>query len=398
MKIAAIDQGTTSTRILVAEPDGSTAIRHSLRHRQISPEPGWLEHDPLELLQNIRQCLQAAGSSDAIGLANQGESCLAWDAVTLEPLSPVIGWQDTRTFAANERLREDGAESLTLERAGLPLSTYFSASKWRWLLDHLPAVRHALARGRLRLGTTDAFFLNHLSGIYATDVSTASRTSLMNLSTGAWDPALCHLFGIPMETLPEIRPTAGSFGSVSGVPVTASVVDQQAALFGHRCRHLGQAKITFGTGAFLLAVAGAEMVRDASHGLLPTVAWRLGNETTYALDGGVFHAGSALEWAQTLGLANALSDFDEFDKEPAIDRGLIFVPALSGLASPHWDASAGALWIGMSTHTTRRDLCQSLLEGIALRTVEVIQAVAELLPLSTSLSVDGGLSRSPYFV
>jgi glycerol kinase len=397
MRVAAIDQGTTSTRVLVAE-DGRAAIRRASRHRQHHPQPGRVEHDPLELLAHIEACLAAAGPVAALGLANQGESCLAWDKITGEPLSPVIVWQDGRTADRVELLRAQGAEALTLARAGLPLDPYFSATKLAWILEQLEPARAAARAGRLRLGTTDAWFLRRLTGIEATDVTTASRTSLMSLATGAWDPELCDLFGVPIEVLPEIRPTVGDFGAIHGVPVTAAVVDQQAALYGHGCRASGDAKITFGTGAFALALTGAEIVRAPERGLLPTVAWRIGQETVHALDGGVYDAGAAVEWAGRLGLFGDLAELAAFDAAPAIARGLAFVPALSGLACPHWDRSAGALWLGMSAGTTRADLCQALLEGIALRTAEVIAAMAEHMPLAPRLSIDGGLARSPYFV
>jgi glycerol kinase len=390
VRIAAIDQGTTSTRLLVVE-DGVAEIRHAVRHAQHHPRPGWVEHDPGELLANVRACAEAAGQVAAIGLDNQGESCLAWDAVTGEPLSPVIVWQDNRTSAAIAALRADGAESLTLERAGLPLDPYFSAAKLAWLL------REVGHRRSLRLGTTDAWFLQRLTGRCVTDVTTASRTSLMNLAECAWDAELCRLFGVPIECLPEIRPTVDDFGAIGGVPLTASVVDQQAALYGHGCRAVGDAKITFGTGAFALALTGPEIVRAPERGLLPTVAWRIGAETAHAVDGGVYDAGAAVEWAGRLGLFADLAELDAFAGPPAIERGLVFVPALSGLACPHWDRSAGALWLGMTAGTTRRDLCQALLEGIALRTAEVVAAMAGHVALGSHLSIDGGLARSDYF-
>ncbi len=339
MSVIAIDQGTTSTRALRLA-DGEARIVHAVRHAQHHPHAGWVEHDPEELLGNIRACLQAAGSAEAIGIANQGESCLAWDKVTGKALSPVIVWQDNRTAADIEALRATGAEAETLARAGLPLDAYFSASKLAWILREVPEARATLAAGQLRLGTTDAFFLDRLTGVFATDATTASRTSLMNLTTGQWDAELCRIFGVPAEALPEIRDTVGDFGAIGGVKVRASVVDQQAALYGHGCRALGDAKITFGTGAFTLAVTGGEIVRAPEQGLLPTVAWRKAGVSTYAVDGGVYDAGAAVEWAQSLGLFESFTELNEFEEPPAISRGLAFVPALSGLACPHWDRSA----------------------------------------------------------
>lgn len=398
MRIAAIDQGTTSTRVLVVNEDGSASIAHSVRHKQILPREGWVEHDPEELVRNIRACLAAAGRVDAIGIDNQGESCLAWDAQTKEALSPVIVWQDNRTSDRIATLEREGASTLTLSRAGLPLDAYFSASKLGLLLESNAKVQAAHRAGRLRLGTTDAFFLDRLANTFATDITTASRTSLLNLETGTWDKDLCALFGVPIECLPEIRPTAGDFGAIDGVPVRASVVDQQAALYGHGCRRPGDAKITFGTGAFALAVTGSDIVRAPERGLLPTIAWADQAGTTFAVDGGVYDAGSAIEWAQRIGLVGTLTELDDFSGPSALSRGLVFVPALSGLACPHWDRSAGGLFLGMSGATTREDMQQALLEGIVLRTAEVIEAMHEQCPIGPEISVDGGLTRSRYFL
>jgi glycerol kinase len=395
VRIAAIDQGTTSTRVLVLDDDGAR-IAHAVKHEQYHPQPGWVEHDAEELLRNVQACLAAADAVDAIGLANQGESCLAWDAVTGTPFCPVIVWQDNRTAAWLEGLGDAAAEVMT--RAGLPLDAYFSASKFSWILRENSEARAALAAGRLRLGTTDAFFLDRLAGMFATDVTTASRTCLMNLETRQWDAELCRIFGVPMEALPEIRESAGDFGEIGGVPVRAALVDQQAALYGHGCRTEGDAKITFGTGAFALAVTGSRIVRAPGQGLLPTVAWSRNGVADYALDGGVYDAGSAVEWGQRLGLFAAFAELDSFEAPPAITRKLAFVPALSGLACPHWDRSAAALWMGMDAGTTKRDMVQALLEGIALRTAEVAAAMDGLVPLGQRISVDGGLTRSTYFV
>ncbi len=398
MRVAAIDQGTTSTRVLVADTDGRIEIACSVTHQQYHPHAGWVEHDPEELLANIRHCLEAAGLVDAIGLDNQGESCLAWDARTGAALSPVIVWQDNRTADAVARLKERGAEALTLARAGLPLDAYFSASKLAWIITNIPAAKAALDAGHLRLGTTDAFFLDRLTGNFATDVTTASRTSLMNLETGQWDGELCALFGVPVTCLPEIRPTIADYGSIDGVPITAAVVDQQAALFGHGCREPGDAKITFGTGAFALAVTGEEIARAPEKGLLPTVAWSIGGRMTYAVDGGVYDAGSAIEWARRIGLVSDLTaDLDWFDTTAAIKRGVVFVPALSGLACPHWDRTAASLFLGMSAATTRADLCQALLEGIALSAADVVGAMNAHVPIGRSIAIDCGLARSRYF-
>ena len=397
MRILAVDQGTTSTRALVLDESGAEVI-HAAEHRQILPGPGRVEHDPLELLANVRAVLEAAGTVDAIGLDNQGESCLAWHAETGEPLSPVIVWQDSRTQDRIEALKAQGAEELTKARAGLPLDPYFSASKLAWILETSPEARALAARGKLRLGTTDAFFLQHLTGRAATDAATASRTSLMDLRTGAWDEELCRLFGVPVEALPPIRPNVAHYGDTPNGPVTAAVVDQQAALYGHGCRAAGDAKITFGTGAFALALTGNEAVMDNPDGLVPTLAWRIGDAPAqYAVDGGVYNASSALDWARGLGLFRDFAEIDDFEGPAAVERGLCFVPALSGLACPHWDRSAGALWIGMSLDTSPADLVRAVIEGVALRTAEVVAALDRTVGPGPSISIDGGLSRNRYF-
>ena len=403
MRIAAIDQGTTSTRILVVEPDGARRVAHSVEHRQIYPKPGWVEHDPEELIRNIRACLGAAGPLDALGIDNQGESCLAWDAETKQALSPVLVWQDERTATTIAQLKSDGAEETTLARAGLPLDAYFSASKLAWILENTPEARAAQARGALRLGTTDAFFLDRLAGRCVTDVSTASRTSLMNLADGAWDAELCALFGVPMECLPEIVDNTGEFGAIETsagkAPVCALIVDQQAALYGSGCRDPGDAKMTFGTGAFALMVTGSEIHRGYERGLLPTVAWRKpGEATVYALDGGVFTAAAAVNWARSQGLFEAFDDINAFGAPAAIDRGLVFVPALSGLGCPHWDRSARGAWLGLSLDHEPADLVQSVLEGVALRSAEVLDAMNACTGSIGAVSVDGGLTRNPYFL
>lgn len=395
MRIAAIDQGTTSTRCLVVEGDGTAYVAASLSHRQVHPAPGWVEHDAEELLANIRAVLAAAGPVDAIALANQGESCLAWDERTGTPLSPVIVWQDARTA---EHLANLGgaarARSQTI--CGLPLDPYFSASKLGWLMRHNPEVASAHAEGRLRLGTTDAFFLDRLSGAFATDVATASRTGLLDLTTLAWSAELCALHGVPMDALPPIHPVDAGFGAVDGVPIRASIVDQQAALFGHGCRAPGDVKITFGTGGFLLAVTGEE--RPAATGLLPTIAWqRAGSAPVFAIEGGVYDAGAALEWLRRLGFYQTPDELDRFEGPSALSRGLVFVPALSGLAAPYWDRQAAPLFIGMDAATDRRDMVRAALEGIALLTVGLIEAAAVHVGSIETLSIDGGLSQSDYF-
>ncbi|MGF6178793.1 FGGY family carbohydrate kinase [Ensifer sp. 4252] len=397
MRVAAIDQGTTSTRCLLVEDGGEARTVAAIRHTQFHPAPAWVEHDPEELLGNIRTVLKRASPVDAIAIANQGESCLAWDGVTGEALSRVIVWQDARTADVLAEL-DAGAQRRSRAVSGLPLDPYFSASKLAWLVRNLPAVRSALAAGRLRLGTTDAFFLDRLCGTFSTDVATASRTGLLDLDRQIWSAEMCALHGVPIECLPPIAPVDAGSGTIDGIPVKVSIVDQQAALYGHGCRRPGDCKITFGTGAFLLAVAGNERPL-AGGGLLPTVAWQRREErTVFAIEGGVYDAGAAVEWARTIGLFSSVEELDSFDGCSALSRGLAFVPALSGLAAPHWDRLAAPVFIGMDHATNSRDMVRTVLEGIAMLTVGLIEAAADVIEAASGISIDGGLSQSAYFV
>ena len=395
MRALAIDQGTTSTRALVVDETGVTTV-HSVGHGQFYPAPDHVEHDPEELIAHLLACLDAAPAVDCVGLDNQGESCLAWHSETGRAITPVIVWQDARTDDICARLKAEGCETLTLSRAGLPLDPYFSASKLGWIMSHVPEARALLGAGKLRLGTTDAFFRDRLTGSFSTDPSTASRTSLLNLRTGEWDPELCALFGVPIEALPAILPTTGALGMLpGGRPLTASVVDQQAALYGHGARKAGDAKITFGTGAFTLALTGALTLAD---GPLPTVAWSDGaGSNVYALEGGVYAASSAVNWARSLGLFSDFSEINDFSGPPAISRGIAFVPALAGLACPHWDRGAKGAWMGLALDTRPMDLAQAVLEGVAFRTAEVLSSMVDATPISGPISVDGGMSRNPWF-
>lgn len=402
MPVLAIDQGTTSTRALMVDDEGKVAITHAMGHRQHYPGPGRVEHDPSELVANVRRAIDENPGIDTIGIDNQGESCLAWNADTGEPVSPVIVWQDNRTGPTVERLAAGGASELVMARAGLPMDSYFSASKLAWILDNVEEAARLRRAGKLRLGTTDAFFLDRLTGRHVTDITTASRTSMMNLETGQWDPELCALFGVPPELLPEIVATTGELGRVTSngreIPVTASVVDQQASLYGHGCRRRGDAKITFGTGAFALAVSGESPVRAPELGLLPTVAWqKAGQAPVYALDGGVYNAGSAIDWAKSLGLFDDYAAINTFDGVSAAARDLVFVPALSGLACPHWDRRAGGMWIGLTLDTRREDMVRALIEGVAFRAAEVIRAMTRFIDIGDAISIDGGMANNAYF-
>jgi glycerol kinase len=398
--ILGIDQGTTSTKAYRAgEDNGAPHLIGRHVHRQIHPQPGWVEHDPAELLQAIEGLIEQAGPCDLVGLANQGETVVAWDAATKRPLHNAIVWQDDRTRPDIERLRAAGVETLTLARAGLPLDAYFSASKLRWLLDHAEGAAALHRAGRLRLGTSDAFFIDCLTGCFVTDVTTASRTSLASLTTLQWDPDLCVAFGVPVECLPAIVPSAGSFGALHGRPGTrlvASIVDQQAALYGHGCDRPGDVKITFGTGAFALGLAGTTPP-PATPGLIATCAWGIGTEPPYyATEASLFTAGAALEWLDRIGMRDGLDRLQPGAGPSASERGVMFVPAQAGLGCPYWDRSARAMWIGMDLATTREQLAMSVLEGVALRAAQMVSALG--VDRDGQVRVDGGLSRNAYFV
>ncbi|MDB5551856.1 MAG: glpK1 [Rhizobium sp.] len=404
MKVVAIDQGTTSTKALLVTPDGEATSLGAIRHEQHYPRNGWLEHSAKELLDNIRGLLDAGAAAGAtvMALANQGETVVAWNRCTGEPLAPAIVWQDQRTEPAITALRDAGREADVQSLSGLPLDSYFSGTKLKWLLDHVEGARELARQGHLGLGTSDSYFIERLTGRYATDVTTASRTSLMNLDTCQWDSRLCDIFGVPEEILPEIALDAEPFGTVATPhgPVTliASVVDQIAALYGHGCRAPGEGKITVGTGAFALVLTGNERPAGLRGGSVPTAAWQAGRARAYAADGAVYTAAAAVDWLVRIGLLGDISELADLSGPSAASRGVYFVPALSGLACPHWDRSAAGLFIGMDSATDRQDLVKAVLEGIAFRIAEVVDTIGFSTSAQSAISLDGGLTRSNYFL
>lgn len=397
--VVGIDQNPCGTAAWRLEADGTFVRVFAQEHRQFYPQAGWVEHDALEILARMRSALDAAAGAAGVGLSNQGESVVAWNAETGVPLYNALVWHDTRTAGVIDRLREEGAETVLLQRAGLPLDAYNAAAKLRWFIDHVPEARALSRRGQLRLGTLDSFLLDRLCGTHATDVVTASRTGLMNLVTGAWDPELCRLFGVPRDCLPAIHPNVFAFGSHApgATPVVASIADRQAALLGHGCHEPGRVALTFGAAAYGLTVSGGPPPIPPGSGLLPTVAWQLGPALTYAVDAGVNNADSALNWARRLGLYATAAELDQFEGPSALSRGLVFVPALTGLAAPYWDRDAAGLWLGMGLETGPRDLLRSILEGIALRCAQALRAMADAVTLADAVSIDGALARSRYF-
>lgn len=397
MSVVAIDQGTTSTKGLLVEDDGAVRLLGSIKHHQFLPNAGWVEHNATELLANINRLLDESIAADTTSLAltNQGETVVAWDRNTGAPVCNAIVWQDQRTTHQIDALRAAGDEDEIRALSGLPLDAYFSATKLRWILDHVPQARELLRAGKLGIGTTDTYFLHHLAGRYVTDVTTAARTSLMNLDTCTWDARLCEIFGVPIDVLPDIVECDEPIGRVRGTELSVSIVDQVAALYGHGCRNPGDMKVTFGSGAFALMVsAGRPVTPQTVH----TVCWRGPSSRTYAADGGVYTAGAAIEWLIRIGLLSGMAELNALAGAPAASKGLYFVPALAGLACPHWDRTAAGLWIGLDSATDREDLIKSVLEGIAFRTVEVIEALGGENAGRRVLSVDGGLTRCRYFI
>ena len=403
IRIAGIDQGTTSTKVLLLKGSGKNKIKYQKCHKQITPNPGWVEHDPEEIYQNIIDSLQCVGEVDAIGLTHQGETIVAWDSETKAPLYNMIVWQDQRTEKKVQELKEAGHEPAIQEKTGLLLDSYFPASKMAWLIDNVDKVKTALDKGRLRIGTSESFFIDRLTGVYCTDYNSASRTSLFNAKTLQWDEALCSIFNVPIDILPPIKENIGHYGyhhlNGKDVPITAVMVDQFASAYGHGCRVKGDSKATFGTGAFMQVLTGEDFIIDKDTGLSSALFWKFPNEApVYGLDAGVYNVGSAINWAQKLGLFKSYKQLNSFKKSPAIERDIVFVPALSGLACPHWDRTASGMWSGLTLRTDRKDLMQSLLEGIAFRAISNFTTMSNFVHINKSVSIDGGLVKNPYFV
>jgi glycerol kinase len=402
-----IDQGTTQTTAVVLDEHGRLVDSRSAQLPISFPQPGWVEQDPWDILRTVREAagpLVAAYPIAAVGFDNQGETFLLWDGATGQPLTPAIVWQDKRGQTVCDRLAGQVDPRWLRQKTGLLLDSYFSAPKLRYVLDHDPMLQEAARAGRLRFGTTETWVIWQLSGgrLHVTDPSTASRTLLFDLNRLDWDDELLALFDVPRAILPEVRPSVGYIGDLDldgrSLPLHGLLVDQQAALFGQACFAPGELKCTFGTGSFLLMNIGRQP-RSSSSGLLTTVAWQLSDGPVYALDGGVFVTGAAVQWlADSMGLLPDVA-FSSAAAERSSDRLVTFVPALAGLAAPHWRPEIQGAIFGITRATTPSDLARATLEGIACQVYEVVKAMEQDAGQSIGfVKVDGGPSGNRYLM
>jgi len=407
--ILAIDQGTTSTRAILFDANAramAVAQRELLQHY---PQPGWVEHGPEDIWRDtlavVSDVLGNINTSRVagIGITNQRETAVVWDRATGEPIHRAIVWQDRRTAERCSELKEQGAEELVREKSGLLLDPYFSATKVAWILDHVPGARARAERGELAFGTVDSFLLWRLTGgaVHATDITNASRTSLLDIHRGEWDPQLCELFRIPQEILPEVRENSRVFGTTSlfggEIPIAGMAGDQHAALFGQACFEPGMVKSTYGTGCFMLLNTGEKAVRS-EHRLLTTPAWRIGGKTTYALEGSIFVAGAAIKWLRDgIGVIANASETDSLATRVPDSHGVYLVPAFVGLGAPHWDAEARGAIYGLTLGTTGAHLARAALEAVAYQTLDLIEAMrADGASPPAAIRLDGGMAANAW--
>jgi glycerol kinase len=409
--ILALDQGTTSSRALLFDERGAVRSVAQREFTQIFPEPGWVEHNPEEIVASqIAVALEAlaqahAQPSDvaAIGITNQRETAIVWDCATGRAIYNAIVWQDRRTALFCNQLKAQGHENLIQQRTGLLIDAYFSASKISWILEHVPKARELAETGRLAVGTVDTWLVWKLTGgrVHITDASNASRTMLFNLRSGRWDKDLLDLFRIPESMLPEVRPSSELYGEISdvpglnGIPIAGIAGDQQAALFGQRCTTPGLTKNTYGTGCFMLQSTGNRAV-VSTHRLLTTVAWKIGNTTDYALEGSVFVGGAVVQWLRDgLGIIRNSSEVEALANSVPDNGGVYFVPAFVGLGAPHWDSSARGALFGLTRGSNRGHIARAALESIAYQVADLMDAMQTdtRAPLQ-ELRVDGGASAN----
>jgi glycerol kinase len=406
--VLALDQGTSGSTALVVDDEGAVRARGHAELPQHYPQPGWVEHDPEQIWATMaeaaRRALATAGVAGrdvaAIGITNQRETTIVWDRATGAPIHHAIVWQCRRTAAACDALKAQGVESLVRERTGLVLDAYFSGTKVAWLLDHVAGARRRAERGELAFGTVDAWLVWKLTGgrRHATDATNASRTLLLNLKSGDWDAEMLRVLAIPREVLPTVVASSGVCGETvdlgwlpAGVPIAGIAGDQQAALFGQACYEPGAAKNTYGTGCFVLVNTGATPVAS-THGLLTTIAWRIGERLTYALEGSVFIAGAAVQWLRDgLGVIRQAAETQALAESVDDTGGVYFVPAFVGLGAPYWDPYARGTIVGLTRGTTRAHLARAALESIAFQSRDVLEAMAaDARVRLPTLKVDGG--------
>jgi glycerol kinase len=409
--IGAIDQGTTSTRFMIFDRSARIVSVAQKEHEQIFPRPGWVEHDALEIMRRthevIHEALEKRGlqASDlaAIGITNQRETTVVWDRKTGQPIANALVWQDTRVAEDVAHFTKQGGQNRFRDKTGLPLSTYFSGLKLRWLLNAVPHARERAASGELLFGNIDTFLVWNLTGgpnggVHVTDVTNASRTQLMNLKTLDWDGELLEVFEIPREILPGIRSSSELYGAtamaeLSDVPIAGILGDQQAALVGQTCFRPGEVKNTYGTGCFLLMNTGERIVPSA-FGLLTTVAYKMGAEPArYALEGSIAITGALVQWLRdNLGLLRKSSDIEPMARSVEDNGGVYFVPAFSGLYAPHWKESARGVIAGLTRFANKGHLARAVLEATAFQSREVVEAMEKDSGISLeSLRVDGGM-------
>jgi glycerol kinase len=408
--VGALDQGTTSTRFMVFDHSGGVVASHQEEHQQIFPQPGWVEHDATEIWHRCRQVIRraldkaelTAADLAAVGITNQRETAVIWDRVTGKPIHNAIVWQDTRTADLCDLLGADAGPDRFRSRTGLPLATYFSGPKAVWLLDRVQGARERAEAGELLFGTIDSWVVWNLTGgadggRHLTDVTNASRTLLMNLSTLDWDDELLSVMGVPGAMLPEIRPSSEVYGRavdpLDGVPVAGILGDQQAALFGQVCFDVGDAKNTYGTGCFMLLNTGTEPV-FSKNGLLTTVAYQVGNQLpVYALEGSIAVAGALVQWLRdNLEIIETAPEVENLARSVDDNGGVYFVPAFSGLFAPHWRSDARGVIAGLTRYASKGHLARAALEATAFQTREVLDAMNRDSGVDlTSLKVDGGM-------
>ncbi len=403
--IAAIDQGTTSTRCLLFNRAGEPAAQAQQEHRQIYPRPGWVEHDPVEILARTLGVLAEAlgfaqcrpGDLAAIGVTNQRETTVIWEKATGRPIHNALVWQDTRTAGLCAGLAAAGGQDRFREKTGLPLATYFSGPKIAWLLDQVPGARRRAENGELLFGTIDTWLVWNLTGAHITDGTNASRTLLMNLETLDWDEDLLREMGVPRPLLPRIISSSEVCGVTrEGIPVAGILGDQQAALFGQTCFSEGEAKNTYGTGCFMLLNTGEQAV-PSRNGLLTTVGYRLrGQKPVYALEGSIAVTGALVQWLRdNLGLIETSAEVERLAGSVEDSGGIYFVPAFSGLYAPHWKDNARGVIVGLTRYVTKGHIARAALEATAYQTREVLEAMNRDsgVPLR-SLKVDGGMVQN----